>query len=192
MNENIASKVLAIAKKNEQEEFLKALQRKVFDSLIRRFEPLKMGKEYCAGLNLFQEKSYEYCRELGSKLGFEISLKKGVIYLLVPKAVKGQKHTPAQKMLYRSNKTIRDNIKSEEASAMEKCKEVLEKLKKGEFLTSSVSDGSYEVKVEVSCEKLTTIFKRVAKDFLLAEGFTSLFIDENKKTWTLGLSDKEC
>ena len=161
MSKSIASKALAIAEKREEErleavkeEFLN-IMRKYFERRIISCEPWESSDvwetldndEYAQALKNFNIKDLrQVCEEVGFSLLQDSTIG---TFLSIPKWVKGQKLTQAQKMLYWSNIEIKRKIKSRKDAAKKMCNEALEKIKNGDFVSSYV-DYSYQIEVKVS------------------------------------------
>ena len=196
MSKSIASKALAIAEKREEErledvkeEFLN-IMRKYFERRIISCEPLETWEaldndEYAQAFKNFNIKDLrQVCEEVGFSLQQDSTI--GNYLLSIPKWVKGQKRTQAQKMLYWSNMEIKRNIKSRKDAAKKMCKEALEKIKNGDFVSSYV-DYSYQIEVKVSYSEDNKEFRDEVASFFEKKNFTLLGIDAKSNTWKFSI-----
>lgn len=202
MGKSIASKTLAIAKEREkerlksiEEEFLTTIQ-KHFDRLIRlsmKWDAIG-NRAYEFERNDFGQFQYMDFKIVANNAGFTIVPGDSYTYKIsIPEWVKGQKRTKAQLMLYRSNMEIDRTIREEKAKARRICREVLEKIKRGDF-ESPWKDGSYmeedgsywiAVKVNESLDSVTMINE--AREFLRKKNFSRLSIDTENDVWKIKL-----
>ena len=196
MSKSIASKTLAIAKKQEaerletvKEKFLN-IMRKEFEERIISCDPwTALGtrqyvyQETFDGFNISDLRAV--CEEVGFSLGKECY---GSVGLSIPKWVKGQKRTQAQLMLYWSNIEIKRNIKSRKDAAKRMCKEALEKIQNGDFETSKCF-GGYEINVIVSYSESNREFKDEVARIFAKKNFKLLNIDVETSTWRFKIKD---
>ena len=193
---SIASKTLAIAKKKEKER-LKAVKEDFLDIMRKNFENRIIS---CVPWKALDDSYYKVeslsgnfnindlskvCNEVGFLLKFEYP---DGIFLSIPRWVKGPKRTQAQLMLYWSDIEIKREIKARKNVAKKICKEALEKIKSGDFV-SSCSKGSYEIKVEVSYSEGTKEFIDEVKSFFEKKNFTLIEIDVESKTWKFRIKE---
>ena len=196
MSKSIASKALAIAEKREEErleavkeEFLN-IMRKYFERRIISCEPLETWEaldndEYAQAFKNFNIKDLrQVCEEVGFSLQQDSTI--GNYLLSIPKWVKGQKRTQAQKMLYWSNMEIKRNIKSRKDAAKKMCKEALEKIKNGDFESSRL-EYNYDIKVKVSYSEDNKEFRDEVASFFEKKNFTLLGIDAKSNTWKFSI-----
>lgn len=196
MSKSIASKTLAIAKKQEaerleavKEEFLN-IMRKEFEERVISCEPwTALGTTYYGYQERFGGFKISDLRAVCEEVGFLLKNDPGMgVGLSIPKWVKGQKRTQAQLMLYWSNIEIKRNIKSRKDAAKRMCKEALEKIKNGDFVTSKCID-SYEIKVIVSYSEDNREFKDEVARIFAKKNFRLLNIDVESGTWKFRIKE---
>ncbi len=180
MSKSIAKQVLAIAEKKEaerlepiKEEFL-AIMRKEFQKYVDACKPWTAistnasTKYYIySEIGTFKDFDLHDLETVARKVGFEIKFEdeKREVHLSIPEWVKGKKRTQAQLMLYWSNIEINRKIKSRKELAQRISKEVLEKLKKGEFVVYKDYDYSYGISVEMSYSDVSNELMYEVKSF---------------------------
>ena len=179
MSRSIASKTLAIAKKHEAER-LKAIEEEFLDIMRKEFEE---RVDTCNPWTAVGTKAYSYHKEIFNSLGatdikavaenvgFKLVYECGRVYISIPEWVKGQKRTQAQLMLYWSNIEINRNIKSRKAKARKMCTEVLEKIKKGDFVTEPKHFDYYEIVVTVNYSENNREFEDEATKIFAKKNF---------------------
>lgn len=174
MSKSIASKTLAIVKKQEEErlgivkENFLDIMRKEFEKRVINCNPWPEASSigYRTIFDDFSVADLEVvCKELGFKFRYSSDVPRSY-FLCIPRYVKGEKRTQAQLMLYRSNSEIKKRIKFQRQKAKEISKEALEKIKKGDFTTLPKHYSShFEILVTVSYTDDSLEFKKVVKDF---------------------------
>lgn len=196
MSKSIASKTLAIAKKQEaerletvKEEFLN-IMRKEFEERVISCEPwTALGTVRYVYYETFGSFKISDLRAVCEEVGFSLSNAScGGVGLSIPRWIKGQKRTQAQLMLYWSNIEIKRNIKSRKDAAKRMCKEALEKIKNGDFVTSKCID-SYEIKVIVSYSEDNREFKDEVARIFAKKNFKLLNIDVESGTWKFWIKE---
>ncbi len=195
MSKSIASIALAIAEKREEErleavkeEFLD-IMRKYFEKRIISCEPWEAldGDKYYRYGSAFNGINVEDLIKVCDELGFLLMIDSYAgTCLSIPKLVKGQKRTQAQKMLYWSNMEIKRNIKSRKDAARKICKEALEKIKNGDFESSRL-EYNYDIKVKVSYSEDNKEFRDEVASFFEKKNFTLLGIDAESNTWNFSI-----
>lgn len=196
MSKSIASKTLAIAKRQEEErleavkeEFLN-IMRKEFEERINSCDPwTALGNTHYVYHETFGGFKISDLRAVCEKVGFLLIIDscRGV-GLSIPKWIKGQKRTQAQLMLYWSNIEIKRNIKSRKDAAKRMCQEALEKIKNGDFVTSKCID-SYEIKVIVSYSEDNRKFEDEVARIFAKKNFKLLNIDVESGTWRFRIKE---
>ena len=194
MSKSIASKALAIAKKREEIDLKLDYKYTIKILKHRRIISCEPWESSDVWETLDNDEYYEYAQALKNfnikdlkqvceEVGFSL-LQDSTIgtFLSIPKWVKGQKLTQAQKMLYWSNIEIKRKIKSRKDAAKKMCKEALEKIKNGDFVSSYV-DYSYQIEVKVSYSEDNKEFRDEVASFFEKKKFTLLGIDAKSNTW---------
>lgn len=185
-SKSIASKALAIAKKREaerlekiKEDFLNIMQ-KEFEERVKNCDPwTAIGTNaYIYREEMFIKFHSTDLKTVCEDVGFIFEYTScGQVRLSIPEWVKGQKRTKAQLMLYWSNIEINRTIKSRKEQAKKACKETLEKIKEGNFITLPKYFGFYSIVVTVSSPLednfhfKDTVIKFFEKRNFLVEGF---------------------
>ena len=197
MSKSIASKTLAIAKKQEAER-LKDVKENFLDIMRKEF-----GKrvDTCNPWTAVGTKSYIYEEEkfngfdsddlktVAEEVGFKLRSEYREVFLSIPEWVKGQKRTQAQLMLYWSNIEIKRNIKSRKESARRMCKEALEKLKSGDFVTTGKWSNAYEISVKMSYSEGNREFKDEAERIFAKKNILLLSIDVESGEWRFKIKE---
>ena len=159
MSKSIASKALAIAKKQEAErlesikkDFLN-IMRNEFEKRVLSCDPwTAVGTVYYIYREEFKEFSSHDLEIVCKDVGFSLQChhySAREISLSIPEWLKGQKRTQAQLMLYWSNIEINRKIKSQKDQARKISKEVLQKIKDGDFESTNQFNG-YRISVLVT------------------------------------------
>lgn len=185
MSKSIASKTLAIAKKQEEER-LKPVKEEFLNIMRKEFEkrvincvpwPEDYFFHYIEVFDDFSVADLEVvCKELGFE--FEYISNSKIYCLCIPRYVKGKKRTQAQQMLYRSNSEIKKRIKFLRQKAKEISKEALEKIKNGDFTTLPKGHSShFEILITLSYTDGSMEFENVIKDFFEKKNLHFGYID---------------
>lgn len=196
MSRSIVSKTLAIAKQREaerleviKEEFLN-IMRKEFEKRIIACEPwTAVVTKYYDYQELLRSFLISDLRAVCEEVGFSLSTDPiSGVGLSIPKWVKGQKRTQAQLMLYWSDIEIKRKIKYRKDAAKRICKEALEKIKNGDFVSSKCID-SYEIEVIVSYSEDNRDFKDEVARIFAKKNFKLLDIDVERGTWKFRIKE---
>lgn len=197
MSKSIASKTLAIAKKQEAER-LEAIKEDFLDIMRKEF-----GKrvDTCNPWTAVGTTSYIYKKEVfngfnsndlktvAEEVGFKLKSEYSEVFLSIPEWVKGQKRTQAQLMLYWSNIEIKRTIKSRKEAAKKMCKEALEKLKNGDFETSGKWGNAYEITVKMSYSENTREFQNEVERLFAKKNILLVSIDVESGEWRFRIKE---
>lgn len=199
-SKSISIKALAIAKKQEAER-LKAIEedflnimRKDFEERVKTCIPWTAIGTMVYSYNpaKFYRIDFNDLKVVSEHVGFVCNENTcGEITLSIPEWVKGQKRTKAQLMLYWSNIEINRTIKSRKEQAKKACKEALEKIKKGDFVTKPKYSECYEILVTVSHLEGNQEFKDVIREFFAKKNFQFISINTEKGELCLRIIEKE-
>lgn len=196
MSNNIASKALAIAKKQEaerlkvvKEDFLN-IMRKEFEKRVNTCNPWPVeGTTFFLNRKDFDGFHSSDIKAVSEDVGFKCKYEYPTCHLLIPEWVKGQKRTQAQLMLYWSNIEINRNIKSRKAQARKMSREALDKIKKGDFITQPKHSESYKIEVTVSYSESNQEFKDEATKIFAEKNFKLISIDTESGKLTLEIEE---
>lgn len=196
-SKSIALKALAIAKKQEAER-LKAVEKDFLNIMREEFEErVNTCNPWVAiGVHVYKpEKFYLFnfndLKVVSENVGFVCDKNTyGEITLSIPEWVKGQKRTKAQLMLYWSNIEINRTIKSRKEQAKKACKEALEKIKKGDFVTKPKYSECYEILVTVSHSEGSQEFEDVVREFFAKKNLQFISINTEKGELCLRIIEK--
>ncbi len=192
MSKSIKEKALSIAKEQEaernqeaKEKFLN-IMREEFEDRISDCKPwTAIGTSYYRFEEEFDSFLSDQLKTICEDVGFllKIDCERGIL-LAVPEYIKGKKRTEAQLMIYHSDIEINRRIRAIKAKAREMCKEALEKIKNGYFVSSKVCD-SYVIKLTVSYSERSSYFEGEVKRVFEKKGFEfiSIHLESGKWMW---------
>ncbi len=207
MSKSIASRTFEIAKAQHKKQ-IEEVKEQFLDIMRKRFAMrlencdfwptedsryLRMGED----LNIFEPVTLKAaCEDLGFELKREETPYTSVEphYLItVPEHVKGQKRTPAQLMVYKLNIEINKSIRCQKQEARKACKEVLEKIKLGEFKSVQCSEGNaYNIEVTlIGNYENTREFSKEAQRIFSKKNFNLWGINDVTGVWNLRVYDNK-
>ena len=198
-SKSISLKALAIAKKQEaerlkavEEDFLN-IMREEFEERVKTCNPWTAIGTIVYGYNpaRFHFIDFNDLKVVSEHVGFVCEKNcYGQINLSIPKWLKGQKRTKAQLMLYWSNIEINRTIKSRKEQARKACKEALEKIKEGDFVTKPKYSVCYEILVTVIHLEGSQEFEDVVREFFAKKNLQFVSIDTEKEKLCLRIIEK--
>ena len=199
MSKSIAAITLAIAKKLEDErleakknEFLDIMKND-FESRLRAmsFWDATGGKSYIYPDNFFKPLKDNDVINISRELGFCIEKIKysDKFSISVPEFVKGQRRTPAQRLVYLTNMEIKKRINAERKLAREQFLESIEKLKNGDFTSCKSSESTYQITITGRLRSSNPAFSNELSRLFEKKHFINLkIIDDNSFSLVLPIN----